>query len=156
MLEADQNGLSWHEIAELLWSAERVAGEWWADGWMRAVLLKQALGAPPDIQHVPHGGVLCVLAALVWPVAGKLRKAGVHQRCSARAFLTTSFSISALSPATTASRSWRPVPAPPPGRQGGRPGLPQSSGGQELVGANLVRPLAAPVVDVDRPFRHPA
>lgn len=32
----------------------------------------------------------------------------------------------------------------------------QSSGGQALLDANLVRPLAAHVVDVDRPFRRPA
>ena len=36
MLEADQNGLTWREIAEVLWGKERVAEEWWADGWMRA------------------------------------------------------------------------------------------------------------------------
>ena len=36
VLEADQNGLSWREIAERLWGAERVAEDWWEDGWMRA------------------------------------------------------------------------------------------------------------------------
>ena len=36
VLEADQNGLTRREIAELLWGRERVAEEWWEDGWMRA------------------------------------------------------------------------------------------------------------------------
>ncbi len=36
MLEADQNGLTWREIAEVLWGKERVAEDWWEDGWMRA------------------------------------------------------------------------------------------------------------------------
>ncbi len=36
MLEADQRGLTTREIAVRLWGAERVAAEWWPDGWMHA------------------------------------------------------------------------------------------------------------------------
>ena len=36
VLEADQKGLTWRQIAERLWGKERVAEEWWDDGWMRA------------------------------------------------------------------------------------------------------------------------
>ena len=34
MLEADQQGRTRREIAELLWGSERVAEEWYPDGWM--------------------------------------------------------------------------------------------------------------------------
>ena len=32
VLEADQKGLTWREIAVLLWGAERVAEDWWPGG----------------------------------------------------------------------------------------------------------------------------
>ncbi len=35
VLETDQKGLTWREIAVLLWGAERVAEDWWPGGWMR-------------------------------------------------------------------------------------------------------------------------
>ena len=34
VLEADQQGLTWRQIAERLWGKERVAEEWWSGGWM--------------------------------------------------------------------------------------------------------------------------
>ena len=34
MFEADQRNLTRCRIAELLWGRERVAEEWWPDGWM--------------------------------------------------------------------------------------------------------------------------
>ena len=36
VLEADQQGRTHRQIAELLWGAERVAEEWWPDSWMHS------------------------------------------------------------------------------------------------------------------------
>ncbi len=36
MLEADWHGLTRRQIAERLWGRERVAEDWWPDGWMQA------------------------------------------------------------------------------------------------------------------------
>ena len=45
VLEADQQGRTWREIAVLLWGAERVAEDWWPDGWMRGRVKRRLANA---------------------------------------------------------------------------------------------------------------
>ena len=45
VLEADQQERTWREIAVLLWGAERVAEDWWPDGWMRSRVKRRLANA---------------------------------------------------------------------------------------------------------------
>ena len=46
MLEADQQGRTWRQIADLLWGEKRVADEWWPGGWMHSRVKRRLANAP--------------------------------------------------------------------------------------------------------------
>ena len=50
VLEADQRGLTRRQIAELLWGAERVAEEWYPDGWMHGRVKRRLANARAKLE----------------------------------------------------------------------------------------------------------